>query len=98
MGKRKGVPGLTGQLREAITASGLSLNKISAASGVGRDRLSRFVRGERDLTLSAAERICEALRYELTRKPADGAPGAARGVAQDASAAAASAGPAGCKA
>jgi hypothetical protein len=51
----------------------MSLNRISAVSGIGRDRLSRFMRGERDLTLSAAESICRALGWGLARlaAPAD---------------------------
>jgi transcriptional regulator with XRE-family HTH domain len=61
----KGSPGLVTQLREVIEASGMSLNRISTVSGIGRDRLSRFMRGERDLTLSAAESICKALGWGL---------------------------------
>jgi hypothetical protein len=38
---------------------------LSGVCGVGRDRLSRFLRGERDLTLSAAEQICRALGLRL---------------------------------
>ena len=53
------------QLREAIRRSGQSLNGLSRECGVGRDRLSRFMRGERDLTLSAAEKVCRALRLCL---------------------------------
>lgn len=58
-------PGLTTQLRSAIERSGLSLNDIAKASGIDSGRLSRFMRGERDLTLSAADRICDALHLVL---------------------------------
>jgi transcriptional regulator with XRE-family HTH domain len=70
MAKKKGAPGLVEQLRDAIRGSGQSLNQLSHACGVGRDRLSRFLRGERGLTLDAAEKICRTLRLELSpRKP-----------------------------
>jgi transcriptional regulator with XRE-family HTH domain len=65
MAKKKGEPGLVDQLRDAIRDSGQSLNQLSHACGVGRDRLSRFLRGERGLTLDAAEKICRTLRLEL---------------------------------
>jgi len=65
--------GLVEQLRNAIRASGESLNQLGERCGVGRDRLSRFLRGQRDLTLEAAEKIAEALGLQLTggrpRKP-----------------------------
>lgn len=66
MEPKKGAPGLVQQLREAIQGSGQSLYQLSKASGIGRDRLSRFMRGERDLTLEAAEKICNALQLRLT--------------------------------
>ena len=53
-------------LREAIRNSGLSLNQLGQACGVPRQPLSRFVRGERTLTLPVAERVCRALGLELT--------------------------------
>jgi len=65
MARKKEYPGLVDQLIEAIRESGQSLNQLSVTCGVGRDRLSRFVRGERDLTLSAADKICRVLRLEL---------------------------------
>jgi len=40
---------------------------------VGRDRLSRFLRGQRDLTLEAAEKIARALGLCLAcSKPSKG--------------------------
>ena len=50
-------PGLVEQLREGIRQSGQSLNQFACASGVGSDRLSRFLTGKRDLTLEAAEKL-----------------------------------------
>jgi transcriptional regulator with XRE-family HTH domain len=61
-------PGLKEQLREAIRQCGQSLNQLSKVCGVGNDRLSRFMRGDRGLTIDAVERICEALRLRLTQE------------------------------
>ena len=69
MSTEKGAPGLVQQLRDAIRASGRSLNQLSVVCGVGRDRLSRFLRGERGLTLEAAEKICDVLRLHLAGDP-----------------------------
>lgn len=65
--KKRGSP-LIGQLKKAIENSGQSLNQLSKVSDVGRDRLSRFMRGERGLTLDAAERLCLALGLRLTAR------------------------------
>lgn len=68
MSKQKG-PGLKEQMREAIRQSGQSLNRLSSFCGIGRDRLSRFVRGERGIGLDAAEKLCAALGLRLTPDP-----------------------------
>jgi transcriptional regulator with XRE-family HTH domain len=57
------------QLRAMIRASGQSLNQLSKSCGVGRDRLSRFVRGERGISLEAADRVCQALHLRLVQEP-----------------------------
>lgn len=54
-------PELVIALRQAIQRSGQSLNQLSTTCGIDRGRLSRFMRGERDLTLHAGGRLCEAL-------------------------------------
>jgi transcriptional regulator with XRE-family HTH domain len=64
MGKAK--PNFPDYLREAIRASGMSLNQLGRLSHVDPGRLSRFLRGERDLTLEGVCRICEALGLDLT--------------------------------
>jgi transcriptional regulator with XRE-family HTH domain len=53
-------------LREAIRASGMSLTRLGRLSHVDSGRLSRFMRGERDLTLEATNQICEALGLDFT--------------------------------
>ena len=61
--------GLVEQLRDAIRKSGQSLNQLSKTSGVGSDRLSRFMTGKRDLTLAAVEKICDVLHLQLSGDP-----------------------------
>jgi hypothetical protein len=65
-------PDLVEQLRDAIRDSGQTLTRLGALCGVGKDRLSRFLRGERDLTLAAVAKICRALRLRLA--PEEGEP------------------------
>ncbi len=71
MAKKKSeeAPGLVEQLREAIRKSGRSLYRLGKDSGVGSDQLSRFMRGDRTLTLPAAEKICRVLNLELVARP-----------------------------
>jgi hypothetical protein len=79
-GGTEGTPGLKAQLRQAIRDSGQSLNRLSALCGVGRDRLSRFVRGERGISMDAAERICDVLRLRLIAEgPPPGEPAPRKG-------------------
>src|SRR5437867_987936 len=61
--KREG--GLVEQLKNAISKSGQSLNQLGGAAGVSAGQLSRFVRGERNLSLEAAEKVCAALHLHL---------------------------------
>jgi transcriptional regulator with XRE-family HTH domain len=63
---------LVAQLRQAIRESGLSLNEIGRRTGVSQGQLSRFLRGDRTLTLPAAARVCVYFGLELCRprKPA----------------------------
>jgi transcriptional regulator with XRE-family HTH domain len=63
----KRVPDLVEQLKIAIRESGMPLNQIEKASGVGREQLSRFLRDERTLTLPAVAKLCQALGYQLTK-------------------------------
>ena len=53
------------QLRQSIRQSGQSISELAKSSGVDKGRLSRFVRGERTITIKAAAKICAALGLEL---------------------------------
>lgn len=57
--------GIKKQLRQAIINSGLSHNQLWKESGVRQQVISRFVSGERGLTLSSAERLCNYFQLEL---------------------------------
>lgn len=56
---------VTDQLRQAIVDSGKTLGAIADESGVDRGRLSRFMRAERTLTLSAVDDLCRCLGLDL---------------------------------
>jgi hypothetical protein len=53
------------QLRRAIRESGLTPYRIAALSRVNVGGLSRFLSGERGLSLDAVDRIVEVLDLEL---------------------------------
>jgi len=58
---------LVAQLRDSIRASDLSLQELGRRTGVSQGQLSRFVRGERTLTLPAAAKVCEFFGLALCR-------------------------------
>ena len=70
------------QLRDAITASGRSLNQLSQESGVNDSQLSRFLRGQRSLTMATAALLCKVLGLQLCPvevKPAEVKPAKKKG-------------------
>lgn len=58
---------LVDELQQAIRESGLSLNQIGKQTGVSEAQLSRFVRGQRTLTLPAAAKLCVFLGLRLAK-------------------------------
>ncbi len=64
---KKGRTPLADALRRAIQDSGLSYNALRRLAGVNQAQVSRFMLGERDLTLQVASRLCLVLGCELTR-------------------------------
>jgi hypothetical protein len=56
---------LTDVLRDAIRTSGRRAYAVSQVSGVAQPILSRFLRGERGITLETADKLCKTLRLEL---------------------------------
>jgi transcriptional regulator with XRE-family HTH domain len=59
---------ITDRLRRAIERSGQSQNEIAKGSGVSQGVVSRFVRGERDISLPVADRLCAYLGFRLVEK------------------------------
>lgn len=62
-------------LRKAILADGRSQNEIAEKAGVQRSQLSRFVRGQRELTTGTVDALLPVLGLQLEptkrrRKPA----------------------------
>jgi transcriptional regulator with XRE-family HTH domain len=58
---------LTEQLRQAILECGESQADISRATGIGKDKLSRFVRGERGVSMEVLDGLGLYLNLELRR-------------------------------
>jgi transcriptional regulator with XRE-family HTH domain len=58
---------LIGHIRRAVQLqlSGLSLNELAKRCGVSAPQLSRFVRGERSLTLDSADRLFRFLGLKV---------------------------------
>jgi plasmid maintenance system antidote protein VapI len=56
------------QLKEAIAECGISRYGLSQASGVEQSALSRFMSGERGLSLESAARLASVLNLELRPK------------------------------
>jgi transcriptional regulator with XRE-family HTH domain len=59
-------PDLADQLRQAVAGCGMSLNQLAKATGVHQAQLSRFLRKERSLQLTAAAKLCAYLGLRLT--------------------------------
>ena len=53
------------QLRRAIEESPITQYALAKISGIDKGILSRFIRGERTITLATAARLVEALDLEL---------------------------------
>lgn len=54
-------------IRAAIEASGLNFMDIERLTGIDHAAISRFVHGQRTLTLPVAARLCDLLGLRLRR-------------------------------
>jgi transcriptional regulator with XRE-family HTH domain len=63
------------QIRKAVRGSGKTLLDLSESADVSPSQLSRFLRGQRDLTLRSAARLCEALGLRLVGPAPGGSAG-----------------------
>jgi transcriptional regulator with XRE-family HTH domain len=64
-----GMTTITEQLRASIRKSGLLQEQIAEATGVSQGVLSRFIRGERSINLTTAEKLAEYFELELCERP-----------------------------
>jgi len=53
-------------LRQAIEASGKSANQLQVESGVSHTVINRFLKGERDLRLSTADKLAAAVVFSFS--------------------------------
>jgi transcriptional regulator with XRE-family HTH domain len=56
---------LTDQLRAAVAGSGKTLGQITRDTGIDKSALSRFVNGERGVSMEALDKLGEYLGLEL---------------------------------
>ena len=56
---------LADTIKQAIHATGKSVNSVASQSGVSQPILHRFLTGQRGITLDTAERVCSYLKLEL---------------------------------
>lgn len=68
--KRNQPKTMTETLRDAIAESGLSFKELERQSGVLRQCLMKFARGEQSLRLEAADKLAEVFGLELTARKA----------------------------
>lgn len=59
------MPTLTQTIRKAIQTSGLSLNGLGDKADVDPGQISRFMRGERSMTLTTVEALLDALNLQV---------------------------------
>ena len=52
---------------QAIEDSGKSVRSVALNAGISQPQLSRFVKGERDLLLDAADKVAMSLGLELRK-------------------------------
>jgi len=60
---------LSDQIRRAVESSGVSQYRLSKEVRISKTSLSRFMRGERGLTLKALDRLADFLELEIVIRP-----------------------------
>lgn len=61
---------LTGSIRRAIHASGISINRIAEQSGISLVMLDEFLTGERTLRSDVLDKLAATLRLQVQSAPA----------------------------
>ena len=59
---------LLGDMRKAIKASGQSCYAIAKVTGIGTSQLSRFMSGQRGLSVESLTALCDHLGFEIVLK------------------------------
>ena len=65
--KTTGSPTMREVIIQAIEDSGKSVRSVALNAGISQPQLSRFVNGERDLLLDAADKVAKSLGLELRK-------------------------------
>ena len=63
------MPSMSRTLRDAILNDPRTVTALARAADCDPGQVFRFVNGERTVTTATADRLCEALKLELTPKP-----------------------------
>jgi transcriptional regulator with XRE-family HTH domain len=63
----QGEPQLIAILKESIRESGLSITELARRSNVSQAQLSRFLLGQRTLTLRSAAKLFDVLHLEVVK-------------------------------
>ncbi len=66
--KRKTYDTMTEALRDAIKEGGVSFKGLERETGVLRQSLMKFARGEQSLRLDAADKLAQFFGIQVTRK------------------------------
>ena len=66
--KRKTYDTMTEALREAIAESELSFKALERETGVLRQSLMKFARGEQSLRLDVADKLAKFFQFRIERK------------------------------
>jgi len=59
---------LSDQIRQAVESSGISQYRLSKEVRISKTSLSRFMRGERGLTLKAVDRLADFLGLAIVTR------------------------------
>ena len=59
---------LSDQLRDAIRNAGCSRYEICRQTGIDQSVLSKFMSGERGVSLTTVDMLCEFLKVDLTKR------------------------------
>ncbi|GAB6167488.1 hypothetical protein JCM19992_34880 [Thermostilla marina] len=61
---------LSDQIRQAVKQSGLSQYALCKLTGIDKAAMSRFVNGDRGLSLATLDRLADVLGLEVVAQPA----------------------------